>query len=35
MKSFRFWLIGFLILLTGCSQQSNRAKGVYMLLDTS
>jgi len=35
MKSFRFWLIGFLILLTGCTQQSNRAKGVYMLLDTS
>ena len=36
MKHFRFWLIGFLILLmTGCSQQSNRAKGVYMLLDTS
>jgi len=35
MKSFRFWLIGFLILLAGCSQQSNRAKGVYMLLDTS
>ena len=35
MKYFRFWLIGFLILLTGCSQQSNRAKGVYMLLDTS
>ena len=35
MKSFRFWLIGFIILLTGCSQQSNHAKGVYMLLDTS
>ena len=35
MKHFRFWLIGFLILLTGCSQQSNRAKGVYMLLDSS
>ena len=35
MKHFRFWLIGFLILLIGCSQQSNRAKGVYMLLDTS
>jgi len=35
MKSFRFWLIGLLILLTGCSQQSNHAKGVYMLLDTS
>jgi hypothetical protein len=35
MKFFRFWLIGFLILLIGCSQQSNRAKGVYMLLDTS
>jgi hypothetical protein len=36
MKSFRIWIIGFLILLmTGCSQQSNRAKGVYMLLDTS
>ena len=36
MKSFRFWLIGFLILLAaGCSQQSNHAKGVYMLLDTS
>jgi hypothetical protein len=36
MKYFRFWLIGFLILLTtGCSQPSNRAKGVYMLLDTS
>jgi len=36
MKSFRFWLIGLLIfLMTGCSQQSNRAKGVYMLLDTS
>jgi len=35
MKSFRFWFIGFLILLTSCSQQSNRAKGVYMLLDTS
>jgi len=36
MKSFRIWLVGFLILLmTGCSQQSNRAKGVYMLLDTS
>ena len=35
MKFFRFWIIGFLILLIGCSQQSNRAKGVYMLLDTS
>ena len=36
MKYFRFWLIGFLIILmSGCSQQSNRAKGVYMLLDTS
>jgi hypothetical protein len=36
MKSIRFWLIGFLILFAaGCSQQSNRAKGVYMLLDTS
>ena len=35
MKSFRFWLIGLVILLTGCSQQSNHAKGVYMLLDTS
>ena len=35
MKTYRFWLIGFLILLTGCTQQSNRAKGVYMLLDTS
>jgi len=35
MKSFRFWLIGFIILLIGCSQQSNHAKGVYMLLDTS
>ncbi len=35
MKYFRFWLIGLLILLIGCSQQSNRAKGVYMLLDTS
>ena len=35
MKYFRFWIIGFLILLTGCTQQSNRAKGVYMLLDTS
>jgi hypothetical protein len=35
MKFFRIWLIGFLILLTGCSQQSNRSKGVYMLLDTS
>jgi hypothetical protein len=35
MKYFRFWLIGFLILLNGCSQQSNRTKGVYMLLDTS
>jgi hypothetical protein len=35
MKFFRFWLIGFLVLLIGCSQQSNRAKGVYMLLDTS
>lgn len=35
MKAFRFWIIGFLILLTGCTQQSNRAKGVYMLLDTS
>ena len=35
MKNYRFWLIGFLILLTGCTQQSNRAKGVYMLLDTS
>jgi len=35
MKSFRFWLIGFLILLAGCSQQSKHTKGVYMLLDTS
>ena len=35
MKFFRFWLIGFIILLIGCSQQSNHAKGVYMLLDTS
>jgi hypothetical protein len=35
MKYFRFWIIAFLILLTGCSQQSNRSKGVYMLLDTS
>jgi len=35
MKFFRFWIIGFLILLTGCTQQSNRTKGVYMLLDTS
>lgn len=38
MKYYRFWLIGLLILLTGltgCSQTSNRAKGVYMLLDTS
>ena len=35
MKFFRFWIIGFLILLIGCSQQSNHAKGVYMLLDTS
>lgn len=35
MKSFRFWLIGILILLTGCSQQSKHTKGVYMLLDTS
>jgi hypothetical protein len=35
MKSFRFWLIGLLVFLTGCAQQSNRSKGVYMLLDTS
>jgi len=36
MKYFRFWLIALLILLTlGCTQQTNRAKGVYMLLDTS
>jgi hypothetical protein len=35
MKSFRFWFIGLLILLGGCTQQSNRTKGVYMLLDTS
>lgn len=36
MKHFRFWLIALLILLTtGCTQQTNRAKGVYMLLDTS
>jgi hypothetical protein len=35
MKSFRFWLIGLCILLVGCTLQSNRAKGVYMLLDTS
>jgi hypothetical protein len=35
MKSFRFWLIGLCILLVGCTFQSNRAKGVYMLLDTS
>jgi len=36
MNSYRFWLIGLIILLAvGCSQQSNRAKGVYMLLDTS
>ena len=36
MKYFRLLLIGALILLTvGCTQQTNRAKGVYMLLDTS
>jgi hypothetical protein len=35
MKSFRFWLIGLLIFLAGCTQQSNHSKGVYMLLDTS
>ena len=36
MKYFRFWLIALLILITtGCTQQTNRAKGVYMLLDTS
>jgi hypothetical protein len=36
MKYFQVLLIGFLILLiAGCSQQSNRSKGVYMLLDTS
>jgi hypothetical protein len=35
MKYFRFWFIGFLIFMAGCSQQSNRSKGVYMLLDTS
>jgi hypothetical protein len=36
MKFFRFWLIAFIILLTtGCTQQTNRASGVYMLLDTS
>ena len=35
MNSFRFCLIGFLIFLTGCSQQADRSKGVYMLLDTS
>jgi hypothetical protein len=35
MKSFRFWFIGLLIFLVGCTQQSNRTKGVYMLLDTS
>ncbi len=36
MKIFRFWLIVFIIILTtGCTQQTNRATGVYMLLDTS
>jgi hypothetical protein len=35
MKSIRFSLIGLLIFLTGCAQQSNHSKGVYMLLDTS
>jgi len=36
MKIFRIGIICLLILLTfGCSQQTNRAKGVYMLLDTS
>ena len=35
MKSFRYWLIGLLIFLAGCAQQSNHSKGVYMLLDTS
>jgi len=36
MNNLRFWLIALLILLTtGCTQQPNRAKGVYMLLDTS
>ena len=36
MKLIRFWLIVFIIILTsGCTQQTNRASGVYMLLDTS
>jgi len=36
MKKLRFWLIALLIPLTiGCTQQPNRANGVYMLLDTS
>ena len=35
MKSFRFWFVVFFVLLTGCTQQSNHAKGVFMLLDTS
>jgi len=36
MKLFRYLIIVVLILLAaGCTQQTNRAKGVYMLLDTS
>ncbi|MEJ2656976.1 MAG: hypothetical protein P8012_07230 [Desulfobacterales bacterium] len=35
MKAFRFWVVGFLIFLVGCAQQSNHTKGVYMLMDTS
>ncbi len=35
MKPFRFWIIGLLILSSGCTHQSNHSKGVYMLLDTS
>jgi len=28
-------ILGVFVLVTGCSQKTNRAKGVYMLLDTS
>jgi len=36
MKLIRFWLIVLVIILaSGCMQQTNRATGVYMLLDTS
>ena len=35
MKFLRFWLIGCLVFLAGCTQSSNHSKGVYMLMDTS